>query len=109
VSPKVSFCMLDSIPVDASPVNVQYYKTCTPLAQGISAGWADVYDWTLPDQWIDVGTSRLPDGDYVLRNIADPNNIVFESPGKADPAKESQVANSGVSAVKILNGQLVTS
>lgn len=108
MSPKVSFCMMDSTPIDQSTVNVRYYQTCTPLVQGVSAGWADLYDWTLPDQWIDVGTSRLPDGQYVLRNIADPNNIVFESPGKADPAKESQIANSGVTPVTIVNGQVAS-
>jgi len=108
VSPKVSFCMMDSAPVDDGALNVRYYQTCTPAVQGVSPGWADLYDFTLPDQWIDVGTNRLPDGQYVLRNIADPTNMVVESPGKADPAKESQIANSGVTPITIVNGQLAS-
>jgi hypothetical protein len=30
------------------------------LIQGITPGWADVYDWYLPDQFIEV--SGVPDG-----------------------------------------------
>lgn len=109
VSPKVSFCMIDSQRFDANAPPARVYQTCTPALQGVSPGWADIYDWGLPDQWIDVGSSPLPDGDYVVRNIADPFNVIYESPGKADPAKESHVANDGATAVKIVNGQLASS
>lgn len=109
VAAKVSFCIFDSFDVDRSPTSEQFYRTCTPAVQGVSAGWADLYDWGLPGQWVDVGKTPLPDGDYVLRNIADPFNVIFESDGKADPAKEGQVANQGVTPIKIVNGQLATS
>lgn len=105
VAAKVSFCMLDIAPVDPHPPPPEY-QTCTPVMEGVTPGWADVYDWTLPDQWIDVGLNRLPDGDYVIRNIADPDNLIWESPGKADPSRESQVANSGATVIHIVNGQL---
>jgi len=44
---------------------------------GISRGWADVYNWYLADQYIEV--SGLADGDYVLETVADPAATVAES------------------------------
>jgi hypothetical protein len=45
--------------------------------QGITRGWADVYDWYLPDQYIDV--SGVADGVYVLQTVADPDNSLVEA------------------------------
>lgn len=42
----------------------------TNNAQGISVGWADVYNWYLSGQYIEA--SGLPDGYYLLETIADP-------------------------------------
>jgi len=47
------------------------------LIQGITAGWADVYEWYLPDQYIEV--SGVPDGFYILETIADPDNRMLEA------------------------------
>ena len=47
------------------------------LIQGITPGWADVYDWYLPDQFIEV--SGVPDGYYILETIADPDNTLLEA------------------------------
>lgn len=47
------------------------------LVQGITPGFADVYEWFVPDQYIEV--SGLPDGMYVLDTIADPENAIAES------------------------------
>jgi hypothetical protein len=106
-SPKVSFCILDLMHVDpASGPPTAFYQTCSPAMEGISQGWADIYDSTLPEQWVDVGQRPLPDGQYVLRSIADPYNLVYESPDKADPSRESQVANSAVAFISIVNGRL---
>lgn len=108
-SPKVSFCILDIRHVDAAngpPTPV--YRTCSPAVEGLSAGWGDVYDWTLPEQWVDVGQTPLADGSYVIRTIADPDNVVFESAGKADPARESQVSNSAATEIAIVGGRLPT-
>jgi hypothetical protein len=45
--------------------------------QGINRGWADVYDWYLPDQYIDV--NGVPDGVYVLQTVADPDSRLVEA------------------------------
>jgi hypothetical protein len=47
------------------------------IVQGLSAGWADVYDWFLPDQYLDV--YGLSDGLYLLETVADPNNTILEA------------------------------
>ena len=47
------------------------------LVQGITPGWSDVYDWFLPDQYIEV--TGLPDGVYLLETIADPDNTILEA------------------------------
>jgi hypothetical protein len=46
------------------------------LRQGISAGWADVYNWYLAGQYIEV--SGLADGYYLLETEADPNDTIVE-------------------------------
>lgn len=108
-SPKVSFCVLDLERVDAANgPPTAFYRTCTPAMEGISQGWGDVYDYLLPEQWVDVGQTPLRDGKYVIRSIADPDNMVFESDGKADPARESQVANSAIAYISIVNGRKAT-
>ncbi|HVF75439.1 MAG TPA: lysyl oxidase family protein [Acidimicrobiales bacterium] len=66
-SGKVSFCMMDSQPVggyDPNQTQTGFYNTCTGVYQGISAGWADVYDFSLPGQQIVV--KDIPDGTYAL-------------------------------------------
>jgi hypothetical protein len=45
--------------------------------QGIQAGWADVYDGSLPCQYIDV--TDVLDGDYVLELHVNPDAIIKES------------------------------
>jgi hypothetical protein len=47
------------------------------LVQGITPGWADVYEWYLPDQYIEV--TGVPDGYYLLETIANPDNLLLES------------------------------
>jgi hypothetical protein len=51
--------------------------TTDDFVQGISNGWADVYDWYLPDQYMEV--TGVPDGVYLLDTIADPDNLVRET------------------------------
>ncbi len=106
-SPKVSFCVMDITHVEPSMgPSDQVYATCTPALEGLSRGWGDVYDWWLADQWVDVGQKPLPDGNYVIRSIADADNIVHESTDKADTGRESQVANSAATYISIVNGRL---
>jgi hypothetical protein len=84
---KVSFCIVD-IEIDAWAEKGDAPRTysapaClepTPegfLRQGLSAGWADVYDWFLPDQYLDV--YGLPDGLYLLETVADPDDTILEA------------------------------
>ena len=46
------------------------------MVNGISVGWADVYNWFLADQFIEI--SGLDDGYYVLESVADPADTVVE-------------------------------
>jgi hypothetical protein len=108
-SPKVSFCVMDFYHTDpATGPPRAVYSTCSPAMEGISQGWGDLYDYLLPEQWVDVGQRPLPDGSYVVRSIADPFNLIYESPVKADASVESQVANSASTSFKVVNGRSVT-
>jgi hypothetical protein len=49
----------------------------TRVRMGLSVGWGDKYPWHLLDERIDV--TGLPDGQYRIRQIADPNNAFEES------------------------------
>jgi concanavalin A-like lectin/glucanase superfamily protein len=90
-------------------------SSCLPNSQnvireGLSAGWGDTYDYYRWAQWIDLGTNGvLPDGTYVLRSVADPDNIVYESPSKSDSSRESQQDNQGVTVFSVQGGKLVDS
>ena len=44
--------------------------------QGITPGWGDIYDYYLPDQYIDV--FNVPNGDYILENVGDPDGKLAE-------------------------------
>ena len=46
------------------------------FVQGITNGWADVYDWYLPDQYMEV--TGVADGTYLLETTADPDNLLRE-------------------------------
>jgi cysteine-rich repeat protein len=69
-SSKVGFCLLDG------ECAVPQYSCAY---QGISAGCADVYDSSLPCQYIDLTDATLPNGSYVLRVALDPENRLAES------------------------------
>ena len=80
-SDKVSFCLRDNRETpSASPITVpQHYGDCAAdKVQGISPGWADVYDTDLPDQHL-VLPADLADGRYCLHNEADPLQLLLET------------------------------
>ena len=72
---KVSFCLLDVERYDATGPSARQYLTCGQV-QGISVGWADVYDSGLPGQSIDI--SGIADGTYFLEVAVDPSDLLVE-------------------------------
>ncbi len=86
---KIGFCLADVQPVDdyEGELTTAVYDAanqCAPgdseaafLAMGISAGWADVYSFSIALQWIDV-TDVAP-GVYRLAGVADPGGVLAES------------------------------
>lgn len=119
VGSKTTSCMIDeefirSVPNQPYP-SVYNTDGCFPdsqgrMLQGIAAGWGDTYDYFRFEQWIDLGPSgSLANGQYILRSVTDPLNKVYESAGKADPARESPEDNEAITVFNVQSGQLVDS
>jgi len=94
-SDKISFCVADIEMVRGNNSQRQVLAQCGTQegVQGISVGWADVYDNYLPEQWVDVDPS-VPAGAYFLTNVADPDNLLLEE-------NESHESNAGSVSVSI--------
>ncbi len=76
---KVTFCMRDDRSVDLNMENAPKKKDfggCKKGRQGVSVGWADVYRYTLPDQYLDV--HDLAEGTYRLRLVVNPRAQMLE-------------------------------
>ncbi len=75
---KISFAVVDfdvyDLTLPGAPNEGQY---SAGLVQGISVGWADIYDAALQDQWIDI--TDVPPGDYWLDTVVDPEDRILES------------------------------
>src|SRR5205085_315726 len=67
------------------------------------------YDWYRQLQWIDLNQDTLSDGTYVLRSVADPLNLVYESANKGDTTRESVTDNEAVTTFKISGGAIADS
>jgi hypothetical protein len=81
---KVGYCFFDQSPLDvpgARPAPEFLAEGCAiegdAITMGLSAGWADPYAWTLPDQRLNV--NGLADGVYRLWATADPGGWFRES------------------------------
>jgi hypothetical protein len=84
---KIGYCFFDttllSPSLPGSPSSPVYRETmCARLSGltsrvGISVGWGDRYQWSLPFQWVDI--TGLPSADYHLRAIVDARNLFTES------------------------------
>jgi hypothetical protein len=77
---KASFCILDLQVFDSSVPGyspVGQYRTCGATVQGLTPGWADVYNKELTDQWVDI--TGVPDGTYWLEAEVDPENLIEEA------------------------------
>jgi hypothetical protein len=116
---KTTSCMIDEEFIRNLP-NQPYPATYDPdgcfpdsqgaMLQGIAVGWGDTYDYFRFEQWIDLGPSgSLADGQYVLRSVSDPLNKLYESQGKADPAREGILDNEAIVAFAVQGGKLVDS
>jgi hypothetical protein len=97
-SRKNGFCMIDvedtrfgvgpnGRPSTGEAPRTYYFPRCnapterdatgTYMVNGISPGWADVYNWFLADQYIEI--TGLADGLYVLETVANPAHTVHET------------------------------
>jgi hypothetical protein len=87
IGQKAGFCFFDNyqykLSLPGAPQAAQYPRTVCgnrfskTLRHGLSVGWGDKYQWSLPDQYID--TTGLPDGNYRLSATADQANVFLES------------------------------
>jgi hypothetical protein len=84
---KTSFCLLDLETVrgyhpSRTPRQLSALTCKSPEGiQGISVGWKDVYQRTLPGQSINLDpdpTQQVPQGFYHLVNVADPDHQLWE-------------------------------
>ncbi|MDR3606367.1 MAG: lysyl oxidase family protein [Oligoflexia bacterium] len=69
---KQGFCMMDITQINATAPQGQY--DCDN--QGITQGWADVYDAALECQFLDV--TGVPAGNYLLRLTVNPDQLFTE-------------------------------
>ena len=77
-SGKVSYCLRDiRRSLEAERIDRAGFTSCSPVRQGLSVGWTDIYQYYLAGQSIDI--SGLEDGTYALMSTADPFNLIRES------------------------------
>jgi Lysyl oxidase len=89
---KVGFCLRDSARFNASASPAPRYN-CD--FQGIQAGWADIYDASLPCQWVDL-TGVAP-GLYVLEIEVNPEGRLAETSRSNNIARMSLVIDASCS------------
>lgn len=74
---KQAYCLRDDERVLNDPgVSPSPVYGCDGGVQGISRGWADVYEVGLPCQWVDI--TGVPAGDYLLRTRINPDGKLYE-------------------------------
>ncbi len=77
-SGKVGYCLRDiRRSPEADRIDRAGFTSCSPVRQGLSVGWTDVYQYYLAGQSIDI--TGLADGTYALMSTADPHNLIRES------------------------------
>jgi Lysyl oxidase len=97
---KRGFCMLDTdpnpVPVGGVPPGPGKFRSCgavgIPGNQGITAGWADTYRFTLAGQFFVLdggdGQAPVPPGEYIIRITVNPPFVAAR--GEACPNKDSK-------------------
>ena len=73
---KTSFCVMDTDRIGSIGSSQPHYINCDSQVQGMSVGWGDTYHSHLAGQEIDL--TGLPDGDYTLTIVVDPNGRLRE-------------------------------
>jgi hypothetical protein len=101
---KTGFCLADTVRVQrlTGAPRTPVYTQCSINKQGISVGWGDVYTYSLPEQWIDLGLAvpgqpPLPDGDYAVVSTADPLHKLWEG---------NTGNNNGVTFFRVKDGRI---
>lgn len=83
-SDKISFCLVDSHRLDSKqyqgPNYSRRYSSCDTRVSGITPGWADLYDYSIYGQWVDI--TGIKDGTYFLRTTINPRRILMETKHK---------------------------
>jgi len=100
---KISFCLIDVQPLRGFSGQRQVVSDCSVQegTQGISVGWADVYDDFYPEQSIDLdpdANTHVPAGGYFLVNVADPDHLLL----KADDSLEATAGYVSVSVPSLI-------
>jgi hypothetical protein len=72
-----------------------FYPTWDRFGFGLGAGWADIYEWDRPGNYIDFGINT--DGYYVIRMSADPVGGILES---------NEKDNFGYTYIKVTGSQV---
>ena len=106
---KTTSCVLDEefiTTLPGTPWPAPYFGGCLPVTSGhlrqvLSQGWGDTYDYWRSEQWIDLDQEVLADGQYVLRSVSDPKNMIYESAGKADAAREGVADNEAITVFTV--------
>jgi hypothetical protein len=82
---KEGFCARDTIHIEGNAPR-SFPNNCEPgrsdalkVAEGISTGWADRYEWSLWGQFIELDGLALP-GDFCVAATADPLHLFAEAP-----------------------------
>lgn len=109
---KIGFCLLDSRRWNPSAPSSPVFN-CD--FQGLQAGWADVYDATLPCQWIDI--TSLAGGVYMLEVEVNPEQRLAEATYTNNTTRVLAVvdgpctdapANDAFGAAQTVDGRVVT-
>lgn len=72
---KQAFCAIDIERIGSNASASPRFADCN-TDQGISSGWADVYNSGLPCQYIVI--DNVPDGDYTLQSTTNAKHVVSE-------------------------------
>ena len=117
---KVGFCLIDSQRRETHGPSSPVYSTggannfCgqeepnrVSLFEGVSAGWRDLYDRSLPFQWVDV--SDVSPGNYFIRADIDPDDITRESNEVNPPAYLASPVIPGYAANPVAAGTVSAS